>query len=119
MANPVWPVTLPAFAQEGGFSETIQDQTVESNIDSGPAKIRRRFTKSLRKFAITMYMTPAQVTTFETFWQTTVKGGSIAFDWLHPRTRVAATLRFRTPAPSYTTVGGGAVVVVTFTLEII
>ena len=119
MANPVWPVTLPAFVQEGGFSEAIQDQTVESSMDTGPAKIRRRFTKSLRKFGITMYMTPEQVTTFETFWQTTVKGGSIVFDWVHPRTRVAAALRFRNPAPAYTTIGGGAAVVVTFTLEII
>lgn len=119
MANPTWPTTLPSFVQEGGYTEALQDQTVESNVDAGPAKIRRRFTKSLRKFGITLQMLPAQVTIFETFWQNTVKGGSLPFDWVHPRTRVAATLRFRTPAPSYTTGGGGAYVIVSFALEII
>lgn len=116
---PTWPGTLPQYVQESGYREEIQDQTVESAMDTGPAKIRRRFTKSLRKFTISMQMTAAQVTTFETFWQTTVAGGSLSFDWVHPRTRAAATMRFRNPAPAITTIGAGASSVVQFTLEII
>ena len=119
MANPTWPGTLPQYVQEGAYNESIQDQTVESPMDTGPAKIRRRFTKSLRKFSISLMMTSAQVDTFETFWQTTVKGGSIPFDWVHPRTRAAATLRFRNPAPSYNVNGGGAAIIANFTVEII
>jgi hypothetical protein len=119
MANATWPGTLPVYVQEGGYSESLQDQTIESQMDAGPAKIRRRFTKSLRKFEITMQMTAAQLTTFETFWNDTLKGGSLPFDWLHPRTRVAATLRFRLPAPKIQTVGSGAMNVVQFNLEII
>jgi hypothetical protein len=88
-------------------------------MDTGPAKIRRRFTKSLRRFDISMMMTAAQVTTFETFWNDTLKGGSLPFDWLHPRTRVAATLRFRLPAPRIETMGSGAQNLVSFSLEII
>lgn len=116
---PTWPVTLPQFVQESGYREEIQDQTIESAMDTGPAKIRRRFTKSIRRFTISMQMTAAQVTTFESFWQTDCKGGSISFDWVHPRTRQAATLRFRNPAPAIQTVGAGASSVVQFTLEII
>jgi hypothetical protein len=118
MPNPTWPTTLPQYVQEGAYSETIQDQTIESQMDSGPAKIRRRFTKSIRKFSISLMMTSAQVDTFETFWQSTVKGGSLPFDWVHPRTRASATLRFRNPAPNYTVNGGGAAIIVGFTLEI-
>jgi len=104
---------------EGAFSERIQDQTIESQMDTGPAKIRRRFTKSLRTFSIQLMMTPAQTTTFESFWQNDCKGGSIPFDWVHPRTRAAATLRFRNPAPTIQSTGSGAANVVGFSLELV
>lgn len=119
MPNPTYPNTLPQFVMEGGYSETIQDQTIESQMDTGPAKIRRRFTKSLRRFNIQLMMTPAQTATFESFWQNDCKGGSLPFDWVHPRTRAAATLRFRNPAPSIQTSGSGAANVVAFSLELI
>lgn len=118
MANPTWPASLPQYVQEGGYQEQLQDQTVESQMDTGPAKIRRRFTKSIRKFQITLLMTAAQADAFETFWQDTCLGGSIPFNWVNPRTRVPATLRFRNPAPQFSTVGG-ANVLTQFNVEII
>lgn len=118
MPNATWPNTLPAYVQEGGYQEKFQDQTIESQMDSGPAKIRRRFTKNLRFLGISMLMTSAQVTDFETFWQTTLKGGSLPFDWVHPRTRVATTFRFRNPAPTFSTTGG-INVTANFTLEVL
>lgn len=118
MPNATWPNTLPAYVLESGFQERLQDQVVESQMDSGPAKIRRRFTKAIRFFACQMLMTPEQTTTFETFWQTTLKGGSLPFDWVHPRTRAATTFRFRSPAPTYSVVGG-INVVASFTLEVV
>lgn len=119
MPNPQWPTSLPQYVQENGFTEQIQDQTTETQMETGPAKIRRRFTKSLRRFQVSMQMTATQVSVFENFWQTTCRGGSIPFDWLHPRTRVSATLRFRNPAPQISTIGGGQAAVVSFNLEII
>lgn len=118
MPNPTWPTTLPQYVLESGYQETTQDQTTETQMEAGPAKIRRRFTKSLKKFQVSMFLTSAQATTFETFWQTTCKGGSIPFDWKHPRTQAAATLRFRTPAPQYS-VSGGVNVIVQFNMELI
>jgi hypothetical protein len=119
MTSAVWPSTLPQYVQESGYGETIQDQAIESSVESGPAKIRRRFTKSIRRFQCVMYMTPSQADTFENFWQNTVKGGSLSFSWVHPRTRQAAVLRFRNPAPQLSTMGGGATVVYSFTLELV
>lgn len=118
MPNASWPNTLPAYVQEGGYQERFQDQTIESQMDTGPAKVRRRFTKPIRFLSFQMLMTQAQVTDFETFWATTVKGGSLPFDWVHPRTRAATTFRFRNPAPSYATVGG-INAMVSFTLEVL
>lgn len=118
MSNPTWPSSLPSYVLESGFQERFQDQNVESQMDSGPAKVRRRFTKPIRFFACQLLMTADQTTDFETFWKTTVKGGSIPFDWVHPRTRASTTFRFRNPAPTYATVGG-VNVIATFTLEVL
>jgi hypothetical protein len=118
MPNPTWPATLPQFVLEGGYQESLQDQTIETQMEAGPAKIRRRFTKSLRRFQMSLMLTSAQAATFETFWQTTCKGGSIPFDWVHPRTRVATAMRFRNPAPQFTSFGG-INVIAQFNVEII
>ncbi len=117
MANPTFPTTLPQYVLESGYSETLEPQTVESQMDTGPAKVRRRFTKSIQKFSVQMLLTPAQTDTFLAFWQTTCLGGSIPFDWVHPRTRTALTMRFRNPPPTISTTGGGTANAVSFTLE--
>ncbi len=112
----LWPSTLPAYVLEDGYQETLNDQTVESQTDTGSVKIRRRYTKLIRTFDLTVRMTEAQRATFETFWQTTLAGGSLTFDWVHPATRAATTFRFRKPPPSYRSVGG-TIVEVRFRLE--
>lgn len=103
---PAWPATLPQFVLESGYQEQLQDQVIETQMETGPVKVRRRFTKSIRTFQCQMLMTAAQQAAFESFWQNDCLGGSISFTWVHPRTRVAATFRFRTPAPQYQTIGG-------------
>lgn len=117
---PAWPGTLPAYVQENGFTEIPMPVSIESEMDIGPAKIRRRFTKAPKRFQCQMMMTGAQVTTFETFWETTLLGGVLPFDWVHPRTRVAQTnnVRFRNPRYQIGTMGGGGTCVVSFIIEI-
>jgi hypothetical protein len=115
---PAWPSTLPAYVQEGGYQERFQDQKLESSMDTGPAKLRRRFTKQIRFIGVQMLMTESQVTDFEAFYFTTLKGGVLPFDWVHPRTRSATTFRFRNPSPTYG-VTGGVNVLVNFTLEVV
>jgi hypothetical protein len=114
---PTWPATLPQFVLEGGYQETLEDLTVESQMDTGPAKVRRRFTTSVRKFQISIMCDEAQAAIFETFYTTTCGGGALSFDWVHPRTRVARTFRFKKPPPTVTVSGGGANVRYSFALE--
>lgn len=116
MADATWPTGLPQFVQEGGFSESLPDQNIETPMQSGPAKSRRRFTADMRPLQVQILCTPAQVDLFETFFLTTLRGGSLPFDWVNPRTQVAATYRFRRPPPSYAVVGG-VNVMITMRLE--
>lgn len=106
MADISWPSTLPQFVFEQGYSEKLNDQVVESKMNVGPPKIRRRFTKQIRSFSLEMRLTQAEKAVFETFWQNTASGGSRPFDWVHPQNRTAITFRFRLPAPSFTSIGG-------------
>jgi hypothetical protein len=115
---PTWPTSLPQHVLEQGYNEQVPDQTIETQMDAGPAKVRRRFTTAPRRFGVVVVMDPDQVALFETFYLETLAGGSLPFDWVHPRTRVSTTFRFRKPVPSINPLGnGGTDVRVTFGLE--
>jgi len=111
----VWPVTLPSYVLENGYNEQFPKNIVETEMESGAPKVRRRFTKVFRRFNCAMTMTAAQAATFETFYFTTCSSGAESFDWVHPRTRAAMTLRFSGSPPSFQPYGGNYVRV-TFTL---
>lgn len=113
MTRPIWPPSLPQYVQEGGYNEKLPDQKIESTMDSGPPKNRRRFSTNWRPFAFSIKMTPEQAVVFEYFYETTLLGGTLAFDWVHPRTRVAAVMQFRKPSPSVRPEGDAAVYNVT------
>lgn len=114
---PTWPTSLPQHVLEQGYTERMQDNRIESAMDSGPAKARRRFTTQLRSFSVTVQMTPEQADIFEVFYETTLLSGSVSFDWVHPRTRTSVTLRFKKPAPVITVAGAGEIVRASFVLE--
>lgn len=103
---PVWPVTLPEYVLESGYNEQFPKNTVETEMESGPMKTRRRFTKIFRRFQVSMIMTPEQAATFEEFYFSTCGSGTIAFDWLHPRTRDPMSMRFTNPPPVYQPMNG-------------
>ncbi len=99
MSNPVWPLSLPPFVLMQGYQESIVDGIIETPVDAGPVKVRRRWTGDGTLLALAVGMTPSQYDTFSTFYKTTLAAGSLPFDWVHPRTQAAITLRFRKPAP--------------------
>lgn len=105
-----WPASLPQFFLEAGYREPLEDQLIESDMDAGPAKVRRRFTTATRIISGSIAMTQAQAAVFETFFATTCAGGSLPFTWVHPRTRAPATFRFRKPLPTVQQVSGDMVV---------
>lgn len=106
---PTWPATLPTYVLEGGYQEQLPQNVVETEMETGPMKSRRRFTKVFRKFQMAIILDQAQAATFETFYLATCASGSIPFDWVHPRTRANMVFRFSQPPPQYVPFGGNYV----------
>lgn len=102
---PAWPATLPDTLLQRGYSEQRQSAVVRSDNDAGPAKVRRRFTSAVRTISGTLTLPAALVETLDNFHVTDCDEGALAFDWTHPRTGVAATLRFTAP-PIYSPLSG-------------
>jgi len=95
MPNPVWPAGLPQDVLTDGFGEQLAEVVLRTQMDAGPAKMRRRFTAGVRVFNVATSLTRTEAATFETFFGTTLLGGALAFDWVHPRTLATVAFRFR------------------------
>ncbi len=106
MSVPAWPGTLPTKLYVSGYGQSSPDITIKSEMDAGPAKVRRRFTAGVTPVSGTMILTAAQLATFITFFETTTLGGSLRFSWTKPPAHsVACELRF-TAVPAWTQVEG-------------
>lgn len=101
-----WPAGLPQFVQEQGYSETLRDQSIESPMDAGPPKVRRRFTGNYRPLTWTIRCDAEQAEAFEEFYEVMLAGGTLPFTWVHPRTQRESLFRFRKPPPQYLPFGG-------------
>lgn len=101
MPNPVWPASLPT-AILLGANEEHQAITLETPMEQGPPKRRKRFTANIKRYACRVELSDAQKDTFVNFWKTTCNGGVTAFDWKDPGDQNLATiaLRFANPPPA-------------------
>lgn len=113
-----WPADLPQTVLAAGYEESPPDLVLRTAMDAGPAKVRRRFTAGPRLIPVSAIMTAAQVATLDAFFLESLAGGALAFDWIHPRTQAAASMRIMGP-PRYANLAGDAVWEVSMTLEIL
>jgi hypothetical protein len=100
---PSWP-SLPA-PLANGVQESFADNLHRTPMDIGPAKVRRRTTANPRPLSFNMLLSKAQLSTLETFYNSTVSGGALAFDMTHPRTGATVSCRFLQP-PAFSSVNG-------------
>lgn len=98
-----WP-SLPA-PLINTFKETVPDNILRTSMDRGVDKVRRRTTANARGIQFTLLLTPAQISTLETFYVTTLLSGADEFDYTHPRTGATVNARFTQP-PAYSDVNG-------------
>lgn len=89
-----WPGTLPQTILATA-TRTRQSGRVRSSMDSGPAKQRQRLTAVTKNYDAQIILTGAQLTTFNTFYETTIGNGTDSFTWTDPFTGSSETLRFR------------------------
>lgn len=120
MADLVWPATLPQEPKLAGHSEQPPKLTVRTEMDVGPAKVRRRTSAGVRNFSMSIVMTRAQCALLDEFFLDSAQGGALAFQWTHPRTGNLIDYRFTAP-PTYNPLGprssAAAKWVATFQLE--
>lgn len=91
-----WPGSLPQYAYLP-VSETRQSATLRSNMESGPPKVRRRFTAAMRHLDFDMAFDGTQKATFDTFFNTTLSEGAVSFDFPDPVSGNTIGVRFREP----------------------
>ena len=115
---PAWPSTLPQLVAAQGYQESPPDTTLRSEMDAGPAKVRRRFSAGVRPLSVQLDLTAAEVETLDDFYRGDLQDGALAFDWVHPRTQAAVALRFLRP-PAYRPLGSDAAWQAALQLEIL
>lgn len=90
----LWPVDLPQKVQLSDFSELPGTNVIETQFSTGVSKVRRRSTKKFYNYNVSLKLTSAQVTRFETFFDNDTKDGSLSFQWIEMRTGAVRFYRF-------------------------
>jgi len=75
-------------------------------MDAGPASRRNRYSAISKTVKCPIILTGTQLQTFNTFYETTLENGALAFDWEDPITDATVSFAFRSP-PSFQIVSGG------------
>lgn len=81
---PVWPNTVPRMPVRNSWRCQPGNNVIVSEVDAGPPKYRRRSTAVPEEASFTILMSSAQFVAFDTFWRNDLKGGALAFDFIHP-----------------------------------
>ena len=84
MATPIWPLVLPQETFKDGYSRSIPDMTIRSDMDTGPAKVRYRGGHKPETLTTTLVLDDAQRDALLTFVYDVVKGGAVAFEFPNP-----------------------------------
>ncbi len=101
MANNAWPAGLPSPLSEDDPAYEPYDGFVRSPMDTGPGKLRLRFTGVNDKLTFALKLMPAQRVTFwNWYWNTIQQVGQ--FDFTDLRTGVTGSYRFnKRPSEKY------------------
>jgi len=89
-----WPATLPQGLLKSSFSDGPPDNLLRTQMEAGPAKVRRRTTAGVRPLSGAMRVTAAQWAIFKTFFDTDLQSGALSFAFPDPDNE-AATITVR------------------------
>lgn len=80
MALPqVWPITLPDNFLQSGYNEGNINNILETAMDYGPTKRRKKQTKGYKPITGSMLISSAQKAIFQTFFTDTIAYGALPF----------------------------------------
>lgn len=98
MSNPVFP-TLSRGQDSSLYSVELEDASLKTTMEGGYVVSRAKHTRPARKTFHSgfTFITDADRATLETFYGTTVRGGSVVFDWQDPPSLAIYQVRFVGP----------------------
>lgn len=88
-----WPSSLPMYLT--GVQDQRQSTRLRSNVDVGPAIVRKRYTAAVRNVDILVFFSNAERAIFDDFYINTLAEGTFAFNWIDPVSGTAVSFRFR------------------------
>jgi hypothetical protein len=88
-----------------GYEETPPDNVIRSQPDMGPGKERKRSTAAPRPVKFQVKLSKAQIAGVDTWFASDIADGALAFDYKHPRSEAACSMKFNAP-PQYLPLGG-------------
>lgn len=95
MSTPVWPDHWPKPYREGFESNSVSPW-VEDRAEVGAPRRRKRFTRSLEKFSFQMRVSTAIWQEMKNFYNNTLDGGVLSFEWTDPTTTSVYTVQAAT-----------------------
>lgn len=102
-----WPVSLQDKVESDSFQLQLGETRIKSEVDIGPVKYRRRFTKPIDIFQVSILLkNSTEYNTFYNFFDVDLNGGITEFTFNHPITGVSSNYRFVDP-PSLRSLGAG------------
>lgn len=90
----VWPVSLPQELRIADHAVTFPNGIIRTQMDAGPAKVRRRFSSAPVPHRGSIVVDGTQFETLWLFFTDSTRMGAEAFEWVDPRTGNAAMVRF-------------------------
>ena len=115
---PTWPASLPQRLLADGFDEQAPDVLLRSQVDSGPEKVRPRFTAGVEPHRGQIQVTRPQLAAFRNFFKVDLVFGALPFDWVHPITEAPAVVRFA-DVPSWRARNRGALFRISLSLKVL
>lgn len=103
MSDP-WPSTLPQKPLFYEYKDSEPDNAIRQPMEVGPPKIRLRSSSKGENKELSFVFTSAEKAIFKTLYQTTLKYGSLPYEWADPETGTTYDWVF-TNVPSYTPLG--------------
>lgn len=100
-----WPIALQQRLNADDFEVKYGDTTIRTDMDIGPAKVRRRFTDAVDIYTCSIFLGISDWSILKDFYKTSLAGGSLPFLFTDPFSGAQETFRFAVP-PDGRPIGG-------------
>ena len=89
-----WPVAVNTDIITNGFSQKARENTIRSKVEAGLDKLRNRYTTPIVDSSVNLVVTFAEYTALEAFYNTTLQGGVLTFNFTDPADSTEYEYRF-------------------------